>query len=160
MALTPDYASRIIHSDASITDAVVFHDQLRGIEASETGMLYPVIHTYKELSLGGGAIFPAVDFINGWTLQFAAGNWTVSGGNISCTINPVANCYVERLMASAYTFALIPSADGGGGLSTEEHDKLLSVPTANSNATATVNALTSSPDFLVAVTTGVWNYER
>jgi hypothetical protein len=157
MALTPDYTNRIIHSDASITDAVVFHDQLRDIEASETGVLYPVVHTYKELSLGGGAIFPAVDFINGWTLQFAAGNWTVSGGNISGTINPVANCYVERMMSSAYTFALIPS---GSGLSTEEHDKLLAVPTADSNATTTVAALTSSSGFLAAVASDVWNYER
>jgi hypothetical protein len=133
MALTADYTNLIIHSDASITDAVAFHNDLRELEASDDGMLYPVVHTYKELSLGGGAVFPAVDFINGWTFQLPAGNWTISGGNISCTINPVANCYVERLMSAAYTFAFIPS---GSGLSTEEHDKLMAVPTAAVTAEA------------------------
>ena len=75
-------------------------------------MLAPVIHTYKEVDLGGGAIFPAISFINGLTLQFPAGNWTISGGNLSTTINPVANCYVKQTQSAAYA---VTSADGGGG---------------------------------------------
>ena len=110
MALTPDYANRIIYSDASISDVVAFHDELRDIEVSEAGILSPAIHTYKEVPLGGGAIFPAVAFINGWTLQFAAGNWTVAGGNIDATINPVDGCYVKQTQSAAYA---VSSALGG-----------------------------------------------
>lgn len=128
MALTPDYDNRVIHSDASITDMVAFHQQLRDIEASDTGLLYPITHTYKELPLGG-AIFPAVAFINGWTLQFPAGNYTVKGGNLTATINPVAGCYVDRTQAAAY--AVSSSLGGSTG------------PTAEDIAAATVNMLTT-----------------
>ena len=115
MALTADFANRIIHSDASITDAVAFHADLRDIEASPPGMLVPVIHTYKEVPLGGGAIFPAVAFINGWTLQFPSGNWELRGGNVDATINPVAGCYVKVTQAAAFAV----TAAGGSGPSAE-----------------------------------------
>ena len=115
MALTADFASRIIHSDASITDAVAFHAELRDIEASAAGMLAPVIHSYKEVPLGGGAIFPAVAFINGWTLQFPAGNWELRGGNVGTAINPVAGCYVKVTQAAAFAVTAV----GGSGPSAE-----------------------------------------
>jgi len=108
--LTPDYINKIIHSDASISDMVLFHDALRDIEASAEGVLSPVVHTYKEVQLGGGSIFPAVAFINGWTFQFPAGSWYISGGNFAATINPVSGCYVERLQSAAYS---VSSALGG-----------------------------------------------
>lgn len=110
MALTPDFELRVIHADASITDMVSFHDALREIEVSDVGMLHPPVHTYKEVPLGGGAIFPALAFVNGWTLQLPAGNWTVSGGNLDVTINPVAGCYVKMTQAAAYS---VTSAGGG-----------------------------------------------
>lgn len=116
MALTPDYENLVIHSDASITDVVDFHATLRDIEASEMGILYPAIHTYKQLPLNSGSIFPAVGFINGWSLQFPAGNYVVSGGNITATINPVSNCYVERTQSSAYAVTSV----GGVGLSQDD----------------------------------------
>lgn len=139
MALTPNFATKVVHSDASITDVVAFHDALRDIEVSAAGMLYPVIHTYKEVPLGGGALFPAIGFINGWTLQFPAGNFTVSGGNIDCTINPVANCYVKQVQADAYA---VTYADGGGGGGT--------YPTAEEIAAAVVAAMNGGPPNLLA----------
>jgi len=128
VALTPDFENRIIQSDASITDMVAFHQQLRDIEASDAGLMYPIVHTYKELPLGG-AIFPAVAFVNDWTLQFPAGNWTVKGGNLTATINPVAGCYVDRTQSAAY--AVSSSLGGSTG------------PTAEDIAAATVNMLTT-----------------
>lgn len=113
MALTLDYLNLIVHSDASITDGVAFHGDLRDIEASMFGILYPVIHTYKAVQVGGGAIFPAVAFINGWTLQFPAGNFSITGFNLNATINPVNNCYVERFSSAAYAVTAV----GGTGLS-------------------------------------------
>lgn len=113
MALTPDYQYRIIHSDASILDMVAFHMELRELESSLEGMLSPPIHTYKEVPLGGGSIFPAVAFINSWRLQFPAGNFEVNGGNLTATIVPVAGCYVKQTQSAAYAVTTI---GGGSGL--------------------------------------------
>lgn len=116
MALTPIFASKIMVSTTSITDVVAFHAELRDIEASDEGMLYPTIHTYKEVQLGGGSIFPAVAFVNGWTLQFMAGNFEIKGGNIDVTINPVANCYIRQTQSAAYAVTSI----GAGGATPEQ----------------------------------------
>lgn len=118
MALTPDFQNLIIHSDASITDMVAFHATLREIEASAQGMLYPKIHTYKEVPLGGASIFPALAFVNGWTLQFPAGNWIITGGNLDAVINPVLNCYVKQTQSAAY--AVSSSLGGSSGLSVSD----------------------------------------
>ena len=116
MALTADFASRIITSDASITDVVAFHLALRDIEDDSAAMIHPVIHTYKEIDLGSGAKFPAVAFINGWTLQFPAGNFEIRGGNVAATINPVSGCYVKYTASGAYAVTSI----GAGGATPED----------------------------------------
>ncbi len=105
-------------SDTSLTDMVLFHENLRDIEASIEGILYDVIHTYKEIDLGGGAIFPALAFINGWTLQFPSGNFTISGGNLNVSINPIPNCYVMQTQAGSY--AVTSVGDSSGGTFTED----------------------------------------
>lgn len=120
MALTPDYINKKIISDASITDIVAFHGLLRDIEKSDAGVLSPVIHSYKQVDLGGGAIFPAVAFINGWTLQFPAGNFEIKGGNLAANINPVANCYVRITQAAAYAVTAVGSDGGGSTLTAED----------------------------------------
>lgn len=138
MGLTLDYISRIVESDESITDAIAFHGILRDIEASPSGMMYPQIHTYRAIPLGGGAVFPALTFVNGWTLQFVAGNFELSGGNYDLTVNPVPDCFVYVKSSAAYSVTYA-SSDGGigtGGLTTDEHNKLMSVPTAANNASA------------------------
>lgn len=116
MALTLDYVNKIVHSDASITDGVAFHADLRDIEASMFGILYPVIHTYAAIDIGGGAIFPAIAFINGWTLQFPAGTFNISGFNLDADINQVNDCYVERMQSAAYAVTAV----GGTGLSSSD----------------------------------------
>ena len=116
MALTADFSGRIITSDASITDVVAFHLALRDIEDDSAAMIHPVIHTYKEIDLGSGAKFPAVAFINGWTLQFPAGNFEIRGGNVAATINPVSGCYVKYTASGAYAVTSI----GAGGATPED----------------------------------------
>ena len=111
MALTPDFANLLILSDSSITDIVAFHEALRDIEQSDTGMLYPTIHAYKKVNLGGGAYFHDVPFINGWRLKFPTpGNYTVIG-NIGAEIVPVAGVFVDRTKAAAFS----TTASGGTG---------------------------------------------
>ncbi len=121
MALTPDFANRIIHSDASITDVVAFHLALRDIEDSEAAIIHPIVHQYKEIDLDG-AIFPAVAFINGWTLQFPAGNWSIRGGNVKATINPVAGAFVKQTQSAAYA---VTSIGAGGATPTDIADAVL-----------------------------------
>lgn len=118
MALTPDFTNKLILADASITDIIQFHKDVRDIEQSDAGMLYPVAHTYKRVDLGGGAYFHAVDAVNGWQLKFPApGNYTVVG-NINFTIVPVAGVYVDRKTSAA--FATVAGTGGGSSLSVEE----------------------------------------
>lgn len=137
MAITPDYGSLVIHSDASIIDMQVFHAALRDIEASEQGVLHPTIHTYKEVQLDGGAIFPALAFVNGWTLQFPPGTYEIRGGNLATAINPVPGCYVYQTQSAAYAVTAVGSS---GSLA----------PTANEIATAVWN--TPAPQTPVAGT--------
>jgi hypothetical protein len=110
MALTFDWSNKIVESSASITDLLAFHDYLRAAEDDAIGMLYPVVHKWKALDLGG-AFFYQADFINGWTLKFpSAGNYTIIG-NLNATIVPVAGVYVERKTSAAF----VTTAVGGSG---------------------------------------------
>jgi hypothetical protein len=79
-------------------------------------MLYPTVHAYKKVDLGGGAYFHDVPFINGWQLKFPTpGNYTVIG-NIGATIVPVAGVFVDRTKAAAFA----TTSSGGSGPSAAE----------------------------------------
>ena len=112
MAFTVDWQNKIVHSSASITDIPITRHQLRDLEESEIGVLYPPILSYKEINLGGGATFPAIEFINGYTLQFPAGNYQISGGNLIATINPTAGVFIDRITSGSYAV----TASGGSGV--------------------------------------------
>ena len=111
MALTVDWAARVVLSDASITDLVVFHQALRALEASPTGELYPTMHTWRALALGGGAYFYQADFVNGWQLKFSPAGQYLILGNLNASIVPLAGVYVERKTSAAY----VTTAIGGSG---------------------------------------------
>lgn len=111
MALTFDPVAKVIDSSESILDLPAFHAALRDWEDGEVGAIHPVTHTWKALSLGGGAFMYGLDFINGWQLRFpVSGNYVVQG-NLNATILPVAGVYVERKTAAAYATTAI----GGSG---------------------------------------------
>lgn len=124
MALTFDWANLVVESTASITDLPAFHVALREAEDDAIGMLYPVIHKWKALDLGG-AFFYQCDFANGWQLKFPTpGDYSIVG-NLNATIVPAAGVYVERKTSAAF----ITTAVGGSG------------PTAASIADAVLAAL-------------------
>jgi hypothetical protein len=119
MTLTPDWQNRIVDSSSSIDDIVAFHAALRELEASPEGILFPAIHSFRAISIGGGGFFHAVDFINGWRLRFpAAGNYTVTG-NIGADVVPVAGVFVMQTKALAFATT---SGAGGGGASSPSAD--------------------------------------
>ena len=110
MALTFDWANLVVESTASITDLPAFHIALREAEDDAVGMIYPVIHKWKALDLGG-AFFYQCDFANGWQLKFPTpGNYSIVG-NLNATIVPAAGVYVERKTSAAF----ITTAVGGSG---------------------------------------------
>ena len=116
MALTFDWANLVVQSDASITDLPAFHASLRSAEDDAIGMVYPVIHSWKVLDLGGGAYFYQADFINGWRLKFpVAGNYEIKG-NLNAAIIPVSGVYVERRTSAAF----VTTAVGGSGPSSSD----------------------------------------
>jgi hypothetical protein len=122
MAISVDWAARIVNSTASITDIVAFKDILRDLEDNDDGILHPPIITYKRLDLGGGAFFHAVDFVNGYQLRFPnAGSYEVIG-NIGAAIVPVPGVFVDRIKSAA--FATIAGSGGSGGLTTDQAAKL------------------------------------
>lgn len=127
MALTFDWANLIVESSASITDLPAFHVALRDAEDDAAGMVFPVIHKWKALDLGG-AYFYQADFINGWQLKFPTpGNYSIAG-NLNATIVPVAGVFVERKTSAAY----VTTAVGGSG------------PTAESIAAAVLASLNAT----------------
>lgn len=112
MALTFDPAALVIESTDSIPDLPAFHLVLRDWEDGADAAVHPVTHTYKRVSLGGGAYFHAVALVNGWRLRFPVpGNYTVVG-NLAATILPVPGVYVERTTSAAFATTSV----GSGGL--------------------------------------------
>ena len=138
MALTVNWASRIIDSTGSITDLPAFHAELRDLEDDATGAIYPVTHSWKALDLGG-AFFYGLELLNGYQLRFPVpGNYTITG-NLGGTVVPVAGVYVERKTSAAYTTTSI----GGTG------------PTAAEIAEAVLAGLNPA-----TVAQAVWSYEQ
>jgi hypothetical protein len=116
MTITIDWQNKLVLSDASITDIVVFKETIREFEDDAVGMLNPQIIAYKRVDLGGGAYFHDVPFINGWQLKFPTpGNYTVVG-NIGATIVPVAGVFVDRTKSAAFS----TTSSGGSGPSSAD----------------------------------------
>ena len=141
MALTPDWANKVIYSDASILDLPAHHLELRDLEASEQGMLHDDICQWQSLTLRGGATLPQIDYINGYVLEFIGpGPFTISG-NLNCVIRKTG-VQVERETSSSFA----TTAVGGSGPSAESiaaatRDAVLA---ALNEATIPVNAVSGN----------------
>lgn len=110
MALTVNWATKVVYSDASITDIPAHHIALRDLEASVTGMIYDDICSWQSLDLGGGATLPQIDYINGYELEFVGAGPFVISGNLNATINDTG-VQIERKTSAAYATTAI----GGSG---------------------------------------------
>lgn len=110
MALTVDWAARVVYSDASITDLPLHHLALRDLEASVAGILEDDICVWQNLTLGNGATLPQIDYINGYRLEFVGPGPFQIHGNLNCTIVDTG-VQVERKTSAAY----VTTAIGGSG---------------------------------------------
>lgn len=116
MALFFDPSTRLIDSTESILDLPAFHAALRDWEDSPAGVIHPVTHTWKALSLGAGAFMYGLDLINNWSLRFPNPGVYVIQGNLNATIVPVSDVYVERKTAAAYATTSV----GASGVTAEQ----------------------------------------
>lgn len=110
MALTVNWLTKVVYSDASITDLPAHHLELRDLEASASGQLYPEICEWAELDLGGGATLPQVKYMNGYVLEFIGPGPFSIKGNLKCSINNTG-IQVERETSASYTTTSV----GGSG---------------------------------------------
>ncbi len=110
MALTVNWLTKVVYSDASITDLPAHHLELRDLEASATGIPYDNICQWQLMDQGGGAYLAQVDYMNGYQLEFIGSGPFVIQGNLNCTIRPTG-VQVERQRATAY----VTTAVGGSG---------------------------------------------
>lgn len=115
MALTVDWAARVVYSDASITDLPLHHLALRDLEASVAGILEDDICVWQNLTLGNGATLPQIDYINGYRLEFVGPGPFHIHGNLNCTILDTG-VQIERQTSAAY----VTTAIGGSGPTAED----------------------------------------
>jgi len=115
MALTVNWATKVVYSDTSILDLPLHHIVLRDLEASEEGMLHDDICNWQSLALGGGATLPQIDYINSYTLEFVGPGPFQIQGNLNCTVRDTG-VQVDRKTSAAFA----TTAVGGTGPSAAE----------------------------------------
>lgn len=117
MALSIDWATKVItvpKADLTLIQSVpteirslsipAFHAELRDIEDSETGMVFPDTHNYVgPIDVGGVALAPVISIINGYTVTFEDGMYAVNlvGANSNIGDNVNVNSVSVRSANSA-----------------------------------------------------------
>lgn len=109
MSFTVNWATKVVTSDASISDFPVTRGLLRALEETEQGVANKSIFSFAKLALGGGAWMYDITFINGYTLSFpTSGAYQISGGNFNATINDTGVQVVNNRSA-AYAVTTVGS---------------------------------------------------
>lgn len=109
MAFTVNWATKVVTSDASISDFPATRSLLRALEETEQGVANKSIFNFSKLALGGGAWMYDITFINGYTLSFpGSGAYAISGGNLNATINDTG-VQVVNTRAAAYAVTTVGS---------------------------------------------------
>ncbi len=116
-------------------------DQLKLLEESTEGIIYPDTHNHIPETTMSGVVFASmIEIINGYTITFENAHYAVNifGGNSN--LGDVINRNDVSFQTQNSAGMIIVTS--GSGLSQTEHDKVMSIPTAPDNADA------------------VWHYER
>lgn len=150
MAIEFDHPNHLINitSPQNTLSCQELIDAIRTEEANATGIMYPQIATASgKEDLGSGvSVGMTVNLVDPWQVKFWAGNYIakIAGGNLvgGLSGDPVAYSAGVQVLLVQSAASTIVTQSTGSGLSAEEHDKLMAVPTAPVNAAA------------------VWEYER
>jgi len=171
MAISIDWATKIItipQSDLTLIspnlyelDVDWFRLQLKNLEDSEDGMCFPDTHRHNtEVSLSGVTYARIVEIINGYTITFEDGPYTVKCVGANHNISDVKNVNQVSLIVTNSAGLVVTSASGGGSsptaaqIATEVWERLLSshvnistmggmINLLNTRTTAILNSLSS-----------------
>lgn len=133
--VTIDWENRVVESTGSILDLPAFKDTIRGLEDNDEGMLYPPVIIYKKVSVGTASLH-AVDFINGYRLKFIGTGVFTIVGNLNADIIPTG-VQIEREKSLSFVTVAGEGTVVSGGLTEEEHNKLMGISTLTSGEIAT-----------------------
>jgi len=133
VAISIDWGTKVINVPQSYLtplggslyelDVDQFRLDLKDIEDSEDGMSFPDTHRHNtEVVLSGVTYARTLEIINGYTITFENGNYSVKCVGANHNIGDVKNVNsVSLIIGNA---AGLISVSSGSGLSTEEHDTL------------------------------------
>lgn len=150
VAITFDHTNHLINitSPQNTLTCQDLLDAIRTEEASASGIWHPQIATASgKEDLGSGVMVGmTVNLVSPWQVKFWAGNYIakVAGGNLvgGLSGDPIAYSAGVQVLLVQSAAATIVTQSTGSGLSAEEHDALMALPSAPVNAAA------------------VWEYER
>lgn len=131
MAITFDYATRLINVPQAEAAPILIQTLLNAIraeEASERGITYPTTCTASGKDSLGGAVAVGItlSLLWSWKVSFASGAYqaSVDGGNLSDALNRINNTGSPQVLVNASAAATIANGNG------------VSVPSAAENAAA------------------------
>lgn len=133
MAITVDFPSQVIDvPQGDLTPTAnpqifnlnldpFFKNELRKIEASEEGIVYPVILNYvPPITIGSVTLAAVIEIINGYTVTFEDLQYAVNllGGNTN--LQDVSNVNQVSIRPSNSAGLILVSGGGGGGLTPQQ----------------------------------------
>ena len=122
-----------------------FKKQIRVSEASDVGVSHPKIIEHKTTTLLSGVEYArTVEIVNGYTVTFENGVYAVNLVGANTNIQDVLN--INSVSIRGNNSAGLQIIQGGSGLSTEEHNELMSLATTSAEKVwaANVRTLTES----------------
>ena len=138
---------------------------IRTEEASATGIWYDQIATASgKEDLGSGVnVGITVNLIEPWQVKFWSGNYIakIAGGNLvgGLSGDPVAYSAGVQVLLVQSAASTIVTQSTGSGLSAEQNDKLMSLPSAAQIAEEVGTVGDPAPP-AEEVANAVWNYTR
>lgn len=109
-------------------DLNLFRIALKNEEDSEPGMAAPHTHTHNTIvTVGGVTLARVIEILAPYTVTFEDGQYAVSLVGANSNVADVTNLNMVQIR-SANSAGMI-QVTSGSGLSSEEHNKLMSVPT-------------------------------
>jgi hypothetical protein len=138
MSITIDWKLKIIYIPKSFMTLIQSSPEIRGLnlnnfrmalkdlEDSEEGMPFPDTHRHNtEVSVGGVTLARVIEIINGYTVTFEDGQYAVNMSGANSNVADVVN--VNQVSVRSANSAGLMTVSIGSGLSTEEHDMVMSI---------------------------------
>lgn len=167
MALAFDHSNHLINitNPQNTLSCQELLNAIRTEEASATGIWHPQIATASgKEDLGSGVnVGMTVNLISPWQVKFWAGNYIakIAGGNLVGGLagDPVAYSAGVQVLLVQSAASTIVTLSTGSGLSVEQNDKLMSIPTAAQIANEVGTVGDPAPP-ATEIADAVWSYTR